>query len=139
MRARVPRVGLIAGITVLALAGIILLARRGPDRIPGHAYAIPSGDDRVIVEVLNGTRQQGLARRATRLLREHGIDVVFFATGAPTDSTTIILRRGSSARAAEVRRALGTGRIVEEPDTLRRVDATVVLGQDFTLPEEVHP
>jgi hypothetical protein len=30
-----------------------------------------------------------------------------------------------------VRQVIGTGRVVVEPDTLRRVDVSVILGPDF--------
>lgn len=84
------------------------------------------------MEVLNGTRRAGVARAATRMLRRGGLDVVFYgnADGA-TDSTRVIVRRGDPGRAEQVRQALGAGRVVVEPDSLRRVDISVILGPDF--------
>jgi LytR cell envelope-related transcriptional attenuator len=110
------------------------------DRVEGHAYDIPSADNRVVVEVLNGTTRPGLARKGTRQLRGQGLDVVYFG-GADTtvDSTRILLRRGPSEAAERVRRALGAGAIAAAPDTLRRVDVTVILGWDFQSGEEGHP
>jgi len=55
------------------------------------------------------------------------------------DSTQILVRRGDPANGRAVRSALGTGRVVVDPDTLRRVDVSVVLGQDFKPPLELHP
>lgn len=126
------RIALIAAL-VVALAGTaMLLAPPPPEQAPDHAYAIPSPERRIIVEVLNGTRRQGAARVATRLLRRRGLDVVFFGNAdVATDSTRIVVRRGDPARGREVRAALGVGRIVVEPDTLRRVDVSVVIGRDF--------
>jgi LytR cell envelope-related transcriptional attenuator len=95
-------------------------------------YAIPSPERRVTVEVLNGTTRAGVARAATRMLRRRGLDVVYFGNADDAvDSTRVIVRRGDPARGREVRLALGVGRIVVEPDTLRRVDVSVMLGEDF--------
>jgi hypothetical protein len=49
------------------------------------------------------------------------------------DSTRVIVRRGDPDKARDVRLALGVGRIVVEPDTLRRVDVSVILGADFRV------
>ena len=102
------------------------------EHVQGHAYAIPSPDRRITVEVLNGTRRPGAARVATRILRRQGLDVVFFGNAEDSaDSTRVIVRRGDPGRGRDVRQALGVGRIMVVPDTLRRVDVSVVLGQDF--------
>lgn len=87
-----------------------------------------------MVEVLNSTRAVGLARVATRVLRDAGIDVVYFGsdTGAALDSTQVLLRRGSPEAAARVVRALGVGVVGPHPDPGRLVDVTVRLGRDFT-------
>jgi len=86
------------------------------------------------VEVLNGSRRAGAARAATRMLRREGLDVVFFGNAdRAVDSTRVIVRRGDPGRGREVRIALGIGQILVEPDTLRRVDVTVILGPDFRV------
>ena len=86
------------------------------------------------MEVLNGTRRAGVARAATRMLRRRGLDVVYFGNAdEAVDSTRVIVRRGDPGRGRDVRLALGVGRIVAEPDTLRRVDVSVVLGADFRV------
>jgi hypothetical protein len=98
------------------------------------AYSIPSPGHRIVVEVLNGTTRSGVARAATRMLRRRGIDVVYFGNAErAADSTRVIVRRGDPDRGRQVRLALGAGRIVVEPDTLRRVDVSVVLGEDFRV------
>lgn len=90
--------------------------------------------------MLNGTRRPGTARAATRMLRKQGLDVVFFGNSdAAVDSTRILVRRGDPARGRDVRAALGMGRVVVEPDTLRRVDVSVILGGDFRARGEFHP
>lgn len=112
------------------------------DRVRGHAYDIPSGENRTIVEVYNGSKRNGLARLAARRLRKYGIDVVLFATVPgvdTTDTTQVIVRRGNRDRAEQVLEVLGAGRIVTEPDTLRRVDVTVILGRDYVADNDGRP
>ena len=94
------------------------------------------------VEVLNGTVTPGLARLGTRVLREEGMDVVFFGNGdtAGAAVTRVLTRRPGAHTAAErVRSALGVGTIVEAVDTLRRVDVSVILGRDFHPELPLHP
>jgi len=122
---------------VALAAGVRLLVPPPPPEPRPRDRTIPSPDHRVTVEVLNGGRRAGAARAATRLLRRHGLDVVFFGNAAEaTDSTRVIVRRGDPASGREVRRALGVGRIVVEPDTLRRVDVSVILGPDYAPGED---
>jgi hypothetical protein len=122
-------------LAALGLAvGVRLLVPPPPPAPRAHARPIPSPEHRVTVEVLNGTRRAGVARAATRLLRRGGLDVVYFGNAdEAVDSTRVIVRRGDPARGRDVRLALGVGRIVAEPDTLRRVDVSVVLGADFRV------
>ena len=84
------------------------------------------------MEVLNGTRRPGFARVATRALRQQGLDVVFFGTRAgrrtPPGSSCAGAIPGQGRDVAE---ALGVGRVVIQPDTLRRVDVSVLLGSDW--------
>ena len=112
-------------------AAVRLLVPPPPPAPRAHAYAIPSPERRITVEVLNGTRRSGVARAATRMLRRRGLDVVFYGNAeAAVESTRVIVRRGDPGRGRDVRQALGAGRVVVEPDTLRRVDVSVVLGPD---------
>jgi LytR cell envelope-related transcriptional attenuator len=93
--------------------------------------------------VLNASGKPGLAKAATRVLRRAGIDVLSFRnapeSGAPLDSTRILVRRGSSAAAERVRKALGVGRVVVELDSRRLLDVSVLLGADFSPRLEFHP
>ena len=99
----------------------------------GRVLRVLTGRDRVVVEVLNTTQAVGLARAATRLLRDAGIDVVYFGsdTGAVVDSTQVLVRRGTPDGAARVAAALGVGAIRQLPDAGRLVDVTVRIGRDF--------
>ena len=113
-------------------AAVRLLVPPPPPAPRTHAYPIPSPERRITVEVLNGTRRAGAARAATRMLRRRGLDVVFYGNAESTaDSTRVIVRRGDPGAGRDVRQALGAGRVIVEPDTLRRVDVSVVLGPDF--------
>jgi hypothetical protein len=125
-------------LVALGLAvGVRLLVPPPPPQPRAHAYPIPSPEHRVTVEVLNGTRRAGVAREATRMLRRRGLDVVYFGNAdEPVDSTLVIVRRGNPGRGRDVRLALGVGHIRVEPDTLRRVDVSVVLGADFRVRRE---
>lgn len=124
---------IVGGAALLLL--LLVLAGRGfrRDRVAGHAFAIPSRDDAIQVEVLNASGVDGLARLGTRQLRQHGIDVVLFDTyrGPHQDTTRVIVRRGAAEQANRVRDALGTGKVEQDTDTLRRVDVTVLLGPDW--------
>lgn len=134
------------GILERARFGLIaLLALAACDRGPARrAYAIPGeSGERITVEVLNASGRSGLARTATRLLRQAGIDVVYFGN-APAelgglDSTRVVLRRGAAATAEAVRRALGAGVVVVERDSARLLDVSVLLGTDFSPRLEFHP
>lgn len=135
------RRGLIAGalLLLLILAGLFLRSLRR-DRVEGHAFDIPKSTDRVLVEVLNGSRRPGLARLGARRLRRHGLDVVYFGNADSTvDSTQVILRRGAAQQAARVKDALGSGRVRSALDSLRLVDVTVILGPEFTPDEDGRP
>ena len=127
--------------TVIAVAaggGLLLRPARGNE--PAAYSSTPRPKGRVEVEVLNGTRRQGAARTATRMLRRHGLDVVFLGNAdSLADSTRVIVRRGNPDRARYVAAALGAGKVVVETDTFRRVDVSVILGDDFKPRLEVHP
>jgi hypothetical protein len=132
---------LIAGgllLTVLLLVLVTRALRR--DRVEGHAFDIPSVEQRIIVEVLNGSGRPGLARLGTRRLRRMGVDVVYFGNAdSLVDSTRIVVRRGDPTVATRVRQALGTGRVGSRPDSLRRVDVSVILGPDYQPDEDGRP
>jgi hypothetical protein len=130
---------LIAVLIVLAaVSGFLLRGEREPP--VSHAFAIPPVQGRLIVEVLNGTRRQGAARSATRMLRSHGVDVVFLGNADSAEGMTrVIVRRGDPERARTVRGVLRTGKIVVESDTFRRVDVSVILGEDFRPRLGIHP
>ena len=97
------------------------------------ARAVPGEDGRVVVEVLNATAGVGLARAATRRLRDAGLDVVYYGSdaGERLDSTQVLVRRGDVEAGEKVQRALGVGTVRAAPDPGRLVDVSVRLGRDF--------
>ncbi|MGQ0703775.1 MAG: LytR C-terminal domain-containing protein [Gemmatimonadales bacterium] len=102
---------------------------RGAGRLPDVKVPEPTG---ITVEVLNGTGRAGLARVATRVLRQEGFDVLYFGTANhPVQRTEILVRRGDSSAAERVARVLGVGRVRVALDTLLRLDVTVLLGDDY--------
>jgi len=98
---------------------------------------------RVTVEVFNASGRDGMARVGTRMLRREGIDVVGVgnAPGDPgtLDTTRIVVRRGTIATGTAIRKALGVGRVLLQPDSTRLLDASVFLGGDFAPRLEFHP
>ena len=107
----------------------------GPSLGAGEARA-PEGV-RVRVEVLNATRTRGLARRATRHLRDRGFDVVLVGTSPEThDSTVVIDRTGHPEWAALVAEVMGGARVRSAPDSLRYLDITVLVGASWRPPAE---
>jgi hypothetical protein len=89
---------------------------------------------RIKVEVLNGTRTKGLARRATLYLRDRGFDVVGAGTETAARATTVVFDRSSHPEWARlVGRALNAP-VVSKPDSSRYLDVTVILGADWRAP-----
>lgn len=127
-------------VLLAVLSGFLLRRPREQVPVPTHAYAVPVVQGRVTVEVLNGTRRQGAARTATRMLRGEGIDVVFLGNAdSAAGATRVIARRGDAERARYVASVLGAGKVMVETDTFRRVDVSVILGDDFRPTLPLHP
>lgn len=108
------------------------LASCRADRPAAPAIGAEAGGPRVTVEVLNASGRPGLARQGTLTLRDAGLDVVAFGTAdTSVDSTQVLVRRGDRGAGDRVARALGAGRVRVAPDSLPRVDVTVLLGRDW--------
>ncbi len=126
-------------VVLLLVVGALLLRTKPEPKTATAVLQVPS-EGRITVEVLNGTRRQGAARTATRVLRRQKLDVVFLGNAdSLVDSTLVVARRGDSARARYVAAALGVGAVLVEADTFRRVDVSVILGDDFRPRLEPHP
>ena len=100
------------------------------DTSVGHA---PAGV-RIKVEVLNASHNRGAARRATLLLRDRGYDVVAMGSTRQQQTETVVLDRSNHPEWALLISKAIRGKPVARPDTSRYLDATVVLGSDWTPP-----
>lgn len=122
--------------TAAELAFALAVAGCGGDASPGR-HPIP-GDrgPAITVEVLNANGRAGDARVGTRVLREAGIDVVYFGNAPESglDSTRIIVRRGAGKVGERVRAVLGQGRVEMQLDSSKLLDVSVLLGEDFAPP-----
>ena len=102
------------------------------DELPRAPEAV-----RIRVQVLNTTGKQGLARRATRLLRDQGFDVVDMGNGRPALDTTLVLdRSGHPEWAATVAKVIKPATSRTERDSSRYLDITVLLGRSWSPPPQ---
>jgi hypothetical protein len=131
-------------VVVLGASAYVLHARDGTSRpiaavLPpalGGDVRAPNGA-RVRVQVLNTTGARGLARRATRLLRDRGFDVVEIGTVGPVRDTTLVLDRSHHPEwASAVAKILRPARAETRPDSSRYLDVTVLLGRTWRAPTE---
>lgn len=94
---------------------------------------------RVRVRVLNATNVNGLAKRATSVLRDHGFDVVEYEglkQKTPRSATLVQTHTGHDDWSDRVIRVLGTGKTETRADSSRYVDLTVILGLDWKPPPQ---
>ncbi|HWG52101.1 MAG TPA: LytR C-terminal domain-containing protein [Gemmatimonadaceae bacterium] len=124
-------------VTVVRLSGrnASHISARPP--APGRADARAPADVRIRVEVLNATRTQGLARRATFYLRDRGFDVVASGNAREIrDSTLIIDRTRHPAWATLVANAMDGAPVLSRPDSSHYLDVSVLIGRDWRPPAE---
>jgi hypothetical protein len=135
-RSRIIIVGLIALVAIGASAIVEMRTHRVPVAPPPPRIRAPEGV-RVRVQVLNGTKTHGLARRATMLLRDRGFDVVETGNVNESRDTTIVLDVSNHPDwAASVAKLFGTARIETRHDSSRYLDIVVVLGSAWRPPSE---
>lgn len=90
---------------------------------------------RIKVEVLNATRNRGLARRVTLYLRDRGFDVVAMGTSGRLQTNTVVLDRSNHPDWAKtLGQVLRADTVEERPDTSRYLDATVLIGTEWAAP-----
>ena len=136
--------GAAAVLVVVSSAGaLVMQARRGPTPLLAalaDAPHAPTGQ-RIRVQVLNTTKTRGLARRATRLLRDRGFDVVDIGNVSPTIDTTIVLDlSGHPAWADAAAKVMAPARTRARTDSSRYLDVTVLIGTSWRPPAEpLHP
>ena len=126
------------GVVLLVSAYGVASWRRVRDsggEAPSNARA-PEGV-RVRVQVLNGTKIRGLARRATMVLRDRGFDVLEVGTISDTRDTTLVLDlSGHPDWADRVARVLAPARVQSRPDTSRYLDIAIILGSSWRPPAQ---
>lgn len=143
-RGRIALAALLGCIVLLGAAYATTARRHGaPGMLDGGTRATDKSATapssvRVRIQVINTTRTRGLATRATRLLRDHGFDVVEVGTGGPLRDTSLVLdRSGHPQWAATVARVLGpAARSESRPDSSHYLDVTVLLGSAWHPPAQ---
>jgi LCP family protein required for cell wall assembly len=95
------------------------------------------------VEVLNASNQAQAAKWAMSLLRKKGFDVVRIENFSTRQNQTLIVDRSGDVRAAQaVAEALkegAVGEVVSRPEPSLHVDVSVILGNDYQLPDKKWP
>jgi len=125
---------------IVAGLGIVMAMRsRRPGAPPPPPPAQVRAPDsaRVRVQVLNGTKVRGLARRATLLLRDRGFDVVETGTINDARDTTLVLDvSGHPDWANRVAKLFPPSRVQARTDSSRYLDVVVVLGASWRPPAQ---
>lgn len=132
------RIVILALLLVMLPAGIYAAVARGGEA-GGTLRGVAAGPEsrapegvRIRVEVLNASSVQGLARRATFHLRDHGFDVVESGNAAEKHDSTIVLDRSHNPEWARlVANAMGGAPVAEAPDSTLYVDVTVLVGPSW--------
>ena len=108
-----------------------------PDTVLDTLARAPVGV-RVRVRVVNATPVDGLAKRATALLRDRGFDVVDYDTDRKNMRQTTLVQTNTNHDdwSERVHRALGVGTVEAHPDSSRYVDVTVLVGSDWKAPAQ---
>jgi hypothetical protein len=131
-------IALAAFLVALSVAGIWWW---GASARSDESRPVPGEGNGYLVELLNASGVDGLARTMARRLRAEGIDVVYFGNAAlDTLSTTqILVRRGDSTAALRVRTAIGVGTVAIRRDSSLLLDATVYVGRDAAVLLQLDP
>ena len=131
----------IVGLMAIGAGGVALSRSRAHVPIVGavgtrSGVVAPEGV-RIRVQVLNGTKVRGLARRATILLRDRGFDVVETGTSAgQTDTTLVLDLSGHPDWAKRVAALFGPARVQSRADSSRYLDIAIVVGSTWRPPPE---
>ena len=88
--------------------------------------------DNIRIEVLNGTGEKGLGRTVARELMRKRIDVLYVDNADRFDySETVLVVRRKKPEVESLFEMLGCRRRVEQINTDSRVDATLIIGEDY--------
>ena len=141
---RLIAVAVALALIVVAGAAWVMHALRTPGTTSTLAAVLPHEGlprapegVRIRVQVLNTTGVHGLARRATRLLRDQGYDVVDMGNGSPALDTTVVLdRSGHPEWASAVAKIVKPATSRTQRDSSRYLDVTVLLGRTWRPPPQ---
>ena len=139
MRRLLVAVGAALLLIVFSASAVVMHARRGPTPLLAALAERPRAPEgvRVRVQVLNTTGTRGLARRATRLLRDRGFDVVDIGNVKPTIDTTIVLDLSGHPEWAEAAaKVMAPARTRARRDSSHYLDITVLIGRTWRPPAE---
>jgi LytR cell envelope-related transcriptional attenuator len=131
-----------AMLSVFALAGAAMSRARAPgiNGTRDEPATLGGKAERIRIQVLNGTKVRGLARRATLLLRDRGFDVVEMGTVTRARDTTDVVDLSGhpdwARRVADVLEKRGPVRVIARRDSSRYLDVAVVLGAAWRAPSE---
>ncbi len=111
---------------------------RGPEN--GPAVNTPNADwkMRPTVEVWNASKQPNAARSMVQFLRDKGFDVVRYGNFSTRQPQTLVIDRSGDLRPAQaVAAALRfiSPDVVSRPDPGPQVDVSVIVGNDYHVPE----
>lgn len=129
----------VATLMAIGTTAVAISTRRRPQlpRVSTRSGVLAPEGVRVRVQVLNGTRVRGLARRATVLLRDRGFDVVETGTTSGQADTTVILDlSGHPDWAKRIASLFPPARIQVRADSSRYLDIAVVVGSSWRPPPE---
>ena len=130
---RIIVLGLIlCGLAWIAWQLLALRPSRNGNAAPDDARA--PQDVRIKVEVLNATQTKGLARRATFFLRDRGFDVVGSGNVVEQRASTIVYDRSAHPDWARLVGRAMNAPVVEQTDSSRFLDVTVLLGRNWRPP-----
>lgn len=89
-------------------------------------------NEKIIVEVFNGSTHRHLAWDVTKMLRQKGVDVVNWGNYEASQQTTLVVDRTGNVRAAQaVAACLKKAEVISRIDRRRLVDVTVILGENY--------
>jgi LytR cell envelope-related transcriptional attenuator len=132
----------VAGLAVVVVVASAVVTRFGRSQPVASRPRVTSGvrapdGVRVRVQVLNGTKVRGLARRATMMLRDRGFDVLEMGTVNESRDTTVVLDlSGHPDWANRVARLLAPARVETRRDSSRYLDIAIILGSTWRPPSE---
>lgn len=98
--------------------------------------AARTGDLAVTIEILNGTKNAGLARRTREIFQSFGFEVVSFGNSDDqnVEKTSVIDRKGNPEAAARVAQVIRCTKVLSEiknSESGPPADITLILGRDF--------